>query len=533
MPFSKVYSAQPVGVGARIIDVETDISKKTLHAFAIVGLPDKAVEESRDRVSAAIKNSGFTSPKAHNQKIVISLAPADIKKEGPLFDAAIAMSYLLAAGDISFDPAGKLFFGELSLDGTLRPIRGALVLVAEAKKRGITDIFLPYENAREAAVIDGVRVFPAKHLKEIVSHLDTSPIVSRHLRDNAGVTLLTQEKTELSFFNNTNDASSLDFSDIKGQATAKRGLLIAAAGGHNILLYGPPGTGKTMLARAFTGILPPLSFDEAIEVSGIHSVAGTLKKDLLTTPPFRAPHHTASYVALVGGGAFPRPGEITLAHRGVLFVDEFPEFERRVIEALRQPLEDKVISVSRVKASAMFPADFILVAAMNPCPCGYAGSSKKQCSCSGNDLVRYQRKISGPIMDRIDAWVSVGDVEYKELSAQYTEKSETQIFSKQVAKAREIQQKRFATDINTDLSKDTVEQRHRRPLNSAMSTRDISELVLFPRVKQLLVDSSERMNLSARGYHKILKISRTIADLDGEEHIEEKHLLEALQYRKR
>ncbi|MBI2045921.1 MAG: YifB family Mg chelatase-like AAA ATPase [Parcubacteria group bacterium] len=529
MSFSKVYSAQPLGIGARIIDVETDISKKTLHAFAIVGLPDKAVEESRDRVSAAIKNSGFTSPKAHNQKIVISLAPADLKKEGPLFDVAIAMSYLLAAGDISFEPSGKLFFGELSLDGTLRPIRGTLVLAVEAKKRGITDIFLPYENAREAAVIDGVRIFPARHLKEIISHLDTSPFSSSRLRGGLFLSLLPQEKTELSSFEKIADAR-VDFSDIKGQAAAKRGLLIAAAGGHNILLYGPPGTGKTMLARAFAGILPPLSFDEALEVSGIHSIAGTLREDILMVPPFRAPHHTASYVSLVGGGAIPRPGEITLAHRGVLFADEFPEFERRVIEALRQPLEDKVISVSRVKSSAVFPADFILVAAMNPCPCGNAGSSKKQCVCSGGDLVRYQRKISGPIMDRIDVWVQVGDVSYEDLAKQQDEKSETDLFREQVASARAIQRKRF---MKEKISDNTGKKTRASFLNSAMSAHDISELVLAARVKQLLSASAERMQLSARGYHKVIKLARTIADLSGDESIDEKHILEALQYRQR
>ncbi|TSC69154.1 MAG: magnesium chelatase family protein, partial [Parcubacteria group bacterium Gr01-1014_70] len=316
-------------------------------------------------------------------------------------------------------------------------------------------------------------------------------------------------------------------SDIRGQATAKRGLLIAAAGGHNILLYGPPGTGKTMLARAFAGILPKLSFDEALEVSGIHSIAGTLREDLLTIPPFRAPHHTASYVSLVGGGAFPRPGEITLAHRGVLFVDEFPEFERRVIEALRQPLEDKIISVSRVKSSAVFPADFILVAAMNPCPCGNAGSSKKQCVCSGGDLVRYQRKISGPIMDRIDVWVQVGDVAYEELAKQNNENSETKMFREQVVLARTIQQKRFMA------KKSTAKKIRARALNSAMTAHDISELVLTPRVKQLLSASAERMNLSARGYHKVIKLARTIADLAGDEQIDEKHLLEALQYRQR
>lgn len=526
MSFSKVYSAQPVGIGARIIDVETDISKKTLHAFAIVGLPDKAVEESRDRVSAAIKNSGFTSPKAHNQKIVISLAPADLKKEGPLFDAAIAMSYLLAAGDVSFDPSGKLFLGELSLDGALRPIRGTLPLVAEAKKHGITDVFLPCENAREAAVIDGVRIFPVKHLKEMVSHLDCSPPASKRSHGGLFLSLLPQEKTELSSFEKIADAP-LDFSDIRGQATAKRGLLIAAAGGHNILLYGPPGTGKTMLARAFAGILPQLSFDEAIEVSGIHSVAGTLHGDLITAPPFRAPHHTASYVSLVGGGAFPRPGEITLAHRGVLFADEFPEFERRVIESLRQPLEDKVISISRAKFSTVFPADFVLVAAMNPCPCGYAGSSKKQCVCSGGDIVRYQRKVSGPILDRIDVWVQVGDVEYKDLAEQNSEKSETNTFREQVGFARAIQRKRFTANAKS------TENTRARPLNSAMTARDISGMVLSPRVKQLFASSAERMNLSARGYHKVLKLSRTIADLAGDENIGENHLLEALQYRQR
>lgn len=511
--FSKVFSVQTTGLHACVIDVEVDVTKKTLYAFAIVGLPDKAVEESRDRVSAAIKNSGFTSPKNQNQKVVISLAPADLKKEGPSFDLPMAIAYLLAVNDISFDPAGKLFLGELSLDGTVRPIKGVLVLTQEAKKRGFKEIYLPKENAAEGALIEGISVFGIETLKEVVEHLHKKG-ESKKSRE-----LKPEQRTIIS--SRVTPTSSVDFSDVRGQESAKRGLLLAAGGGHNVAMYGPPGTGKTMLARAFAEILPELSFNEALEVTGIHSVAGTLEGHLKTSSPFRSPHHTASYTSIVGGGSIPKPGEITLAHRGVLFLDEFPEFEKRVLESLRQPLEDKIVNISRVKGSAQFPANFILVAAMNPCPCGNYGT-EKTCTCTPSHLLKYQRKLSGPIMDRIDIWLSVGSVDYRKLSEETVDAEKSADMRERVSQARAIQRKRFqgaSRSITT---------------NSEMGARDIRDLIFLPEdVKQILNQSSERLGLSARAYHKVIKVARTIADLEGTMEITEDHLMEALQYRPR
>ncbi|MEX2010371.1 MAG: YifB family Mg chelatase-like AAA ATPase, partial [Parcubacteria group bacterium] len=419
--FSRVYSAQTSLLSVIPISVETDISRG-LYAFAVVGLPDKAVEEARDRVSAAIKNSGFTSPKQKNQKIVISLAPASEKKEGPSFDVAIALSYLLGAEEIKFDPEGKLFLGELALDGKLRGVRGVLPIARFAKEKKFKELYVPKENAEEAALIDGVTVFGVETLSELMEHLEEKKKIP--------ATPLTAISTEIK-------ETSVDFSDVRGQDRAKRGLLIAAAGGHNIAMYGPPGTGKTMLAKAFAGILPLLSFEDCLETTSIHSVAGVLS-GFITAPPFRAPHHTASHVSLVGGGTTPKPGEITLAHRGVLFMDEFPEFERRVIESLRQPLEDRVISVSRAKGTAHFPADVLLVAAMNPCPCGNFGFRGKQCICTPLALARYRRKMSGPIIDRIDIWLEVDRVLPNDLSG-VNEGEKSEVFRKKVEGARKIQ----------------------------------------------------------------------------------------------
>lgn len=504
MNFAKVYSAQTSLLSAHIIDIEVDLSRG-LHSFSIVGLPDKAVEESRDRVAAAIKNSGFTSPKSKNQKVVVSLAPADLKKEGPTFDLSIALAYLLATEDIAFDPTGKLFLGELSLDGELRSIPGILPIVRRAKEQGFREIFVPKENAKEAALIGGIAIFGASSLRDVLHHLS----------DEFDFTLPCQEQTPLTYVAPT---SYVDFGDIKGQAAAKRALVIAASGGHNIALFGPPGTGKTLLAKALCAILPPLSFDEVLETTSIHSVAGKLESGLVTAPPFRSPHHTASYVALVGGGTFPKPGEITLAHRGVLFLDEFPEFDRRVIEALREPLEERMVSVSRARGSALFPADFILVAAMNPCPCGNYGSDKP-CTCSPVTLERYWRKLSGPIMDRIDMWVEVGHVPHAQLSGARNT-AENSALSKQVAAARERQRGRFASA--------------QRPVrtNSTMNIRDLEQFVpLEPKVRELLNDAAEKLDLSPRAYHRVIKLSRTIADLAGEEEIADAHILEALSYR--
>ncbi|MDE1988766.1 MAG: YifB family Mg chelatase-like AAA ATPase, partial [Patescibacteria group bacterium] len=478
--------------------------------------------ESRDRVSAAIKNSGFKSPKQKNQKIVIALAPADLKKEGPAFDLGMALAYLLATEEIKFNPSGKIFLGELSLDGEVRKISGVLAIAEEAKKRGFEEIYLPKENAREAALIDGIKIFGVKNIQEVITHLDERRTVGGENGENQTETeiqikLKPEPPTKIEF---KEEECDIDFSEIKGQETAKRGLEIAAAGGHNIAMYGPPGTGKTMLAKAFSHILPPLSFDEVLEITAIHSIARTLQGDLVGNPPMRSPHHTASYVSMVGGGATPKPGEVTLAHRGVLFLDEFAEFDRRVIETLRQPLEEREINISRAKGSFSFPANFILIAAMNPCPCGNFGTKGKDCVCAPINLVKYQRKISGPIIDRIDMWLEVSKVDHQKLSSDKNDGDATKEIKKRVIAAREIQKKRFA------------ESRKGTKTNSEMNTRDLSKMVnLKKEVKEILNSSAEKLDLSARAYHRVIKLSRTIADLAGSDEVETNHILEALQYR--
>ncbi len=517
MSFAKVYSAQVNLLSGAIVTVEVDLSRG-LHAFNVVGLPDKAVDESKDRVNGAIKNSGYKAPKAQNQKITVSLSPADLKKEGPFFDLAIAMSYMLAAGEIKFNSEKKIFLGELGLDGTLRRIRGALPLAQEAKKKGFEEIYLPLENAEEAALVDGIRVFPARNLKEVVEHVDelSSRLSKGGEEKKITKKLVAQPKTKINY---KREMKGGDFSDIRGQEGAKRGLEIAAAGGHNIAMYGPPGTGKTMLARVFSGLLPDLSTEEVLEITGIHSVAGATQGELVCFSPFRAPHHTSSYVSLIGGGTYPKPGEVTLAHRGVLFLDEFPEFEKRVIESLRQPLEDNIVSISRARGSAIFPSNFILVAAMNPCPCGNSGSKTKACICKPSDLDRYKRKLSGPIMDRIDLWVSVGNVDYKKLSGEGTGESSEKI-KLRVQKAREIQKDRFKK-LGRGIS-----------TNSEMNVKDLSNIVqLEKEVRDLLDSSAERLGLSARAYHRVIKIARTIADLENFAEVKANHILEAIQYR--
>ena len=503
MNFARVYSLQTTYLKPNLISVEVDLSKG-LNAYSVVGLPDKAVEEARDRIAAAIKNTGFKSPKQKNQKTTIALAPADIKKEGPMFDMAMALGYLLASDEIKFDPEGKVFLGELSLDGSVRAVRGTLPLAQFAKDEGFDEVYVPLKNSKEAALVEGVKVFGISTLDELVKHLDDS--------DESRV--LHMPKTKLKF---SEPDFLVDFADVKGQESAKRGLEIAAAGGHNVAMYGPPGTGKTLLAKAFTSILPPLSFDDSLEVTGIHSVAGALNSGLITHPPLRSPHHSSSHVALIGGGAVPRPGEITLAHKGVLFLDEFPEFDRRVIEALRQPLEDGVVSVSRARGSAQFPANMILVAAMNPCQCGNWGSNKP-CTCTPNQLLHYQRKLSGPIIDRIDMWLEVGKVNIESLSDKGPSGETSRTIRNRIEKSRNRQLKRF--------------ENYKINLNSDMGVRDLKNAIdLSSHVVKLLNKMAQTHELSARSYHRMIKLARTIADLDGSENINENHILEAFQYR--
>lgn len=496
MAFSRVYSAQINILDGQLITIETDISRG-LHNFTIVGLPDKAVDEARDRVGSAIKNSGLKSPKQSNQKIVVSLSPANIKKEGSYFDLAIALGYMLSNEEIKFNPEGKIFLGELALNGELKKVKGVLALVKSAKALGFDEVFVPESNAEEAALIEGIKIFPVKNLGQIVDHLD----------DKKEFSINIQPITEIKY---SKKVSSIDFSDIRGQELAKRGMEIAAAGGHNIAMYGPPGTGKTMLARAFSSILPSMSKEDVLEVTAIHSIVGVLDGSLVTEAPFRAPHSTSSYVSVIGGGTYPKPGEVTLAHKGVLFLDEFPEFDRRVLESLRQPLEDRVVNIARARGSATYPTNFILIAAMNPPPANATAS----------DIVRYQKKISGPIMDRIDMWVNVLNIDYNKLGNKQKEGEESSVIKERVLKARDRQSMRLKdSKANT---------------NSEMSVRDLDKLTnLSPEVKTILNDTARRLGLSARAYHRVIKLARTIADLDESEEIEAKHILEALQYRPR
>ena len=500
MSIARVTTVQPQVLTGTIVTIEADISRG-LHAFSIVGLAGKAIDESKDRVSSAIKHSGFDSPKTKNHKIVISLSPADLKKEGPLFDLPIAIAYLLTTEEIMSDNKERILVGELGLDGSVRKVRGVLNCVLAAKKAGYQEVVVPTENAAEAALVDDITIYPAATLRDVIEHI--SPIIE-------APKLIAQLPTHIP---ETWYESAVTLEDIKGQEAAKRGLVIAAAGRHNVMFVGPPGTGKTMLARALRGLLPPLTREEALAVTAIHSLAGN-EIEISARPPFRSPHHTASHTALVGGGSNPKPGEVTLAHHGVLFMDEFPEFERRSIDALRQPLEDRVVTISRVQGTAEFPADFVLVAALNP----YRGSEDGTTDLARAMKETYKNKVSGPILDRIDLWLEVPHVDYDTLTSLKKETGETEQAREEVKQARERMLARHVGRAATT--------------NSNLSARDLEEIIyLNDEVKDLLKLSSAKLNLSPRSYHRLIKVARTIADLDHQEHIEVSHILEALQYR--
>ena len=498
---SKVFSAAVVGLEAQIVEVEVETSYGLRH-FSIVGLPDKAVEEAKERVGSAVKSSGFQSPHSQPQRVLVSLAPADLKKEGSVYDLPIALGYLLAAKKIKFDPANKIFLGELALAGTLRPIKGSLSFALAAKEKGFSEIILPKENAQEASLIKGVKAIGVGNLKEIIDYLEGRKEIS-----SMAVSLSSDAKAKY----------PIDLGYIKGQEYSKRALQIAASGSHNLLMTGPPGTGKTLLAKAITSILPPLSFEESLEVTQIYSIAGLLPKEepLIKLRPFRSPHHTSSEVALIGGGNPPRPGEITLSHRGVLFLDEFPEFHRDVLESLRQPIEDGQITLLRSKHALTLPASFTLVAASNPCPCGNFGDPEKRCSCSNSQIRMYKRKLSGPIMDRIDLAVSVPRVKYEKLVITDSENSSSKIREK-VLEARKVQKERFGKDVtNSEMDLPQIKKYCQTDSSSG-------------RLLKQYVDSGK---LSVRGYHRVLKTARTIADLEGSENLKYHHISEALTYR--
>lgn len=502
---AKTRTCAVVGLEGYVVEVEVDISPG-LPAFHIVGLPDTAVQESRERVRAAVRNSGAEFPM---RRIAVSLAPADLKKSGPSYDLPIAVGILVSSGQLPSDLNGSLLLGELALDGALRSTRGILPMVAVGRSQGFNTIFVPEENAPEAALVDGVEIVPAPDLQQVISHF--------------------RNETQIAPFDEprqpqpapTGEPRLPNLADVRGQEHAKRALEVAAAGGHNMLMSGPPGSGKTLLARCLPSILPPMTGDESLEVTKIYSVAGLLPEGspLISRRPFRSPHYTISNAGLVGGGAMPRPGEITLSHRGVLFLDEFPEFGNAALEVLRQPIEDKVVTISRASGTVTFPANFMLVAAMNPCPCGYYGDMQKPCSCSPSIVSRYQRRISGPMLDRIDIFVEVPRVEYDKLVAPPGEDTSEKVRDR-VTRARTLQRGRFG-------DKGLASNAEMGPVEvwDYCQVAEAAEALLQMAMKQL--------NFSARGFHRVLKVARTIADLSGSETIETPHLAEALQYRPR
>jgi len=499
---AKIKSAAVVGLEGAIVEVEVDISSG-LPSFTIVGLPDKAVQEARERVRSAIRNSNCKFP---NRRITVNLAPADLKKEGPAYDLPMAIGILTSSEQLNADFSQSIFLGELSLDGKLRHTHGVLPMVALARDRGLTTLFVPWDDAREASLIDNIHIFPTESLAQLVAHLQ-------------GKIGIPEYHGEVNWEQEFQPSYNFDLVYIKGQEHAKRALEITAAGRHNILMCGPPGSGKTMLARSLPSILPPLTMEESIEVTKIYSVSGLLPQGapILVERPFRSPHYTISHAGLVGGGQWPRPGEISLCHHGVLFLDEFPEFGHVTLESLRQPMEDRTVTVSRARGSVTFPASFMLAAAMNPCPCGYYGDPFKECKCSPGEISRYHRRISGPLLDRIDIFVDVPHIDYEKLTEDKHGESSDKVRSR-VKAAHKIQLERF--------------QGTKLRCNADMTAKEVKEFCVVEQSAQSLLRAAmNQLHLTGRAFHRVLKLSRTIADLEDEIIIKTHHVAEALQYR--